>query len=192
MASNGVNGDASADLLKEILGELKSLKQENVKLASSVDEINGRVNILAGVKQVKAQGGISSPSLKPMPKAASETPSLSVDGVKEVSEQYQAVPSSPEPAAPRRASLTSKIILTSYPNQAGVDPCPMNWGDKDPAKRGPVVVSRHPSTIRRRNGNADARHVVACSELTGRSDWSSWRLLLHLSCPCGGKQEPGH
>jgi GTP cyclohydrolase II len=27
----------------------------------------------------------------------------------------------------------------------------MNWGEEDPAKRGPVVVSRQPSTIRRRN-----------------------------------------
>lgn len=154
MATNGV-AETSTDLLKEILGELKSLKQENANLASSVDEINGRVNILAGVKQVRAQGGISSPSLKPMPQSQSQAqPDMlpkAAESVKEVSEQYQTIPSSPEPA-PRRASLTSKIILTSYPNQAGVDPCPMNWGDKDPAKRGPVVVSRHPSTIRRRNG----------------------------------------
>jgi hypothetical protein len=52
---------------------------------------------------------------------------------------------------PRKGSTTSKIILTSYPGQAGVDPLPMVWGDSDPLKRGPVVASRNASTIRRRN-----------------------------------------
>ncbi|KAH0139669.1 hypothetical protein KCU67_g15095, partial [Aureobasidium melanogenum] len=64
-------------------------------------------------------------------------------------------PSSPDLSAMsgsgRRSSVTSKIILTSYPGQAGVDPLPMDWGNKDPSLRGPVVVSRNPSSIRRRN-----------------------------------------
>lgn len=159
MAANGVDAAGTAGLLQEILHELKSLKQENALLSSSVEEINGRVNILAGIKQVKAVGGVVSPTLKPTPAAKTEDvlkPATPTESVKEVSEQYQSIPGSPEPgalnAAPRRASTTSKIILTSYPNQAGVDPCPMEWGSKDPAARGPVVVSRHPGTFRRRNG----------------------------------------
>jgi hypothetical protein len=32
-----------------------------------------------------------------------------------------------------------------------VDPIPLNWGAADPQTRGPVVVSRHKSTIGRRN-----------------------------------------
>lgn len=158
MAAKGVDGESTTTILTEILSELRALKQENVHLASSIDEINGRVNILAGVKQVKAAGGISSPTLKPAPHSRSDAPATTLpkpaESVKEVVEEYQPVSGSPEPAAPRRPSTTHKIILTSYPNQAGVDPCPMNWGHKDPAKRGPVVVSRHPSTIRKRNGNA--------------------------------------
>ncbi|KAF2095180.1 GTP cyclohydrolase II [Rhizodiscina lignyota] len=158
MATNGVNGESTTGLLTEILSELKALKQENVHLASTIDEINGRVNILAGIKQVKAVGGISSPVLKPSPqiRPGSETPPTlpkPAESIKEVSDEYQPVPGSPtsEMPAPRRPSTTHKIILTSYPNQSGVDPCPMQWGHKEPAKRGPVVVSRHPSTIRRRN-----------------------------------------
>ena len=53
---------------------------------------------------------------------------------------------------PSRSSLTSRIILTTYPGQAGISPLPMNWGHSDPLQRGPVVVSRAQSTIRRRNG----------------------------------------
>ena len=49
-------------------------------------------------------------------------------------------------------SLTSRIILTTYPGQSGIDPLPMKWGAADPTERGPVAVSRHTSTVRRRNG----------------------------------------
>ena len=48
-------------------------------------------------------------------------------------------------------SSNSKIILTSYPGQSGTDPIPFHWGLADPMLRGPVVVSRNPGTIRRRN-----------------------------------------
>lgn len=50
-----------------------------------------------------------------------------------------------------RTGFTSRIVLTTYPKQIGIDPLPMNWGNPDPLQRGPVVVSRAASTIRRRN-----------------------------------------
>jgi GTP cyclohydrolase I-like protein len=46
----------------------------------------------------------------------------------------------------------AKIVLGTYPNQAGVHPAPMDWGNPDPELRGPVVVSRQKSTVGRRNG----------------------------------------
>ena len=59
------------------------------------------------------------------------------------------VPQSPRSAVP---GSTSRIILTTYPGQAGIDPIAMNWGNESPTERGPVVVSRSQSTLRRRNG----------------------------------------
>jgi len=62
--------------------------------------------------------------------------------------------STPPSFLPRRGSggsSNSKIILTSYPGQSGTDPIPFHWGLADPMLRGPVVVSRNPGTIRRRN-----------------------------------------
>ena len=53
------------------------------------------------------------------------------------------------------AAATSRIILTTYPGQSGIDPLIMNWGQIDALQRGPVVVSRGQSTIRRRNGKRD-------------------------------------
>lgn len=55
-------------------------------------------------------------------------------------------------AAGAKKSPVSKIILSTYPGQAGVVPIPLNWGEQDPAKRGPVIVSRRRNTLKRRNG----------------------------------------
>jgi hypothetical protein len=137
-------------VLKEILEGLKALRAENSVLAASVDKINGRVNMLAGIKQIKDEAASEAANGTLSSDKATEAESGKT--VEAVSEQYEQPPSSAE-AQPRRTSVSkfSKIILTSYPGQAGVDPLPMEWGAKDPAVRGPVVVSRHPNTIRKRN-----------------------------------------
>jgi len=48
------NGDLTG-LLGEILESVKQLRAENSELASAIDQINGRVNILASVKEVKTR-----------------------------------------------------------------------------------------------------------------------------------------
>jgi hypothetical protein len=45
-------------------------------------------------------------------------------------------------------------LCRTYPGQSGINPLPMDWGNKDPQERGPVVVSRGATTIRRRNGKS--------------------------------------
>ncbi|GAO50567.1 hypothetical protein SAICODRAFT_89833 [Saitoella complicata NRRL Y-17804] len=44
-----------------------------------------------------------------------------------------------------------RVVLTTYPGQSGVDPVPLKWGAEDPRARGPIIVARQPSTIRKRN-----------------------------------------
>ncbi|KAJ8606667.1 hypothetical protein MRB53_040803 [Persea americana] len=149
-ATNGTSENTS-QALHDILTALQSLKQDQQALAAAVDAINGRVNTLAGVKQVKdgfAYDAVRSPQLPPRDHPTREN----------VSSESAIEPKEIEPAFPllpaaRRESTSkvSKIILTSYPGQAGVDPLPMEWGAKDTQKRGPVVVSRNASTFRRRN-----------------------------------------
>jgi GTP cyclohydrolase N terminal len=53
---------------------------------------------------------------------------------------------------------TKKIVLQTYPKQAGVNPVPMDWGNSDAQSRGPVVVSHSASTVKRRNGE-DCRRL---------------------------------
>ncbi|KAI9661659.1 MAG: putative GTP cyclohydrolase [Bathelium mastoideum] len=164
-ASQGVDLAAT---LQEILSNIKSLQQEHSQLASAVDAINGRVNTLAEIKEVHDEAAKGTPALKPQPSSHGHGQHLS-DGESRASpfvlHGQDGTHASPPPATPaspalssspnidgsRRSSYSSKIILTSYPGQSGVDPLPMNWGNKDPNLRGPVVVSRNHSTIRKRN-----------------------------------------
>ncbi|CZT21609.1 probable bifunctional GTP cyclohydrolase II/3, 4-dihydroxy-2butanone-4-phosphate synthase [Ramularia collo-cygni] len=128
-----------------------SLRQNDAVLGTTVEAINGRVNALAGVKL--AQDGTAHDASLPSPKLPPNAHHQR-DGIPSIDETANESSENTESATPparRPSATTSKIILTSYPGQAGVDPLPMEWGAKDPRKRGPVVVSRNPSTIRRRN-----------------------------------------
>ncbi|CAL3965684.1 unnamed protein product [Diplocarpon coronariae] len=147
--------DPSA-LLREVLESVKALQHNQTLLASNVDAIAGRVNVLAGMKQVRDVAESSS-----TPASAKPTPQEPVDEDSHPDDDH--VPQSPSlPAAQleaasldlshaRKPSATSRIILTTYPSQSGINPLPMSWGHKDPQERGPVVVSRNHNTIRRRN-----------------------------------------
>ncbi|RUS19662.1 GTP cyclohydrolase N terminal-domain-containing protein [Endogone sp. FLAS-F59071] len=44
-----------------------------------------------------------------------------------------------------------RVILTTYPGQVGIKPVALNWGSSDPHVRGPIIASRHPSSIKIRN-----------------------------------------
>lgn len=129
-------------LLAQILAAVSQIQNDNKALAASVDAINGRVNALADVKKLKdavrADTTIQSSAPVSMSTEAPTTPTTEVKD---------------EDAASKRPA-TSRIILTTYPGQSGIDPIIMNWGHKDPMQRGPVVVSRAGSTVRRRNGRS--------------------------------------
>jgi hypothetical protein len=134
----------TTELLQKLLAAVSAIQHDQKALAAAVDAINGRVNALADVKQVKDA-------------ARPKTPV----GTKVVVPPQS--PSTEEQAPPSEVTLsgstvhkkptTSRIILTTYPGQSGIDPIIMNWGVKDPARRGPIVVGRGPQTVRRRNGS---------------------------------------
>jgi hypothetical protein len=155
------SSDSSA-LLAQILATLKNVQDEQKTLASSVDAINGRVNALADVKELKEAARPKTPAQKP----AQQTPSSP-------SKDEKSPPS--EVSVPKKPTgTTSRIILTTYPGQSGIDPIIMNWGEKDPAQRGPVVVGRGSSTVRRRNGTVISQSGdYSVTRLTTRvTEWS--------------------
>jgi hypothetical protein len=109
-----------AAILKEVLDAVKTLQVNQVQLSSAVDAISGRVNVLAGMKEVR-DIAIDSPSPHPVKKIDS------IQNVNDDSHSDDIVPpspslpasafsSSPGTSSPlshaRKQSVTSRIILT--------------------------------------------------------------------------------
>ena len=149
---------ASSDsaVLGEILSTLKKMRSDHDQLAAAVEKIGSRVDLNASLNSLGVSSQSSAPP--PAPAAASGIDSKVENDQAALSQlpprSEAGTPSVALPAAnrDRKPSVTSRIILTTYPGQSGIDPLPMDWGNKDPLARGPVVVTRHANTIRRRNG----------------------------------------
>ncbi|KAI4110873.1 MAG: hypothetical protein LQ345_006915 [Seirophora villosa] len=153
------------DLLQQILSTLQTVQNDCKQLSTAVREIRTRLDAVtvAGVfhpSAVESDHNIrslqraiekhkegstrGSPTIPP----ATSPSLLSLDAPRISGSDVKL-------ASPQRGSaseVSSRIILTTYPGQSGIDPVAMSWGHPDPAKRGPVVVARSQSTIRRRNG----------------------------------------
>ena len=108
-------------LMKDVLEALKVLTTNQTQLAANVDAINGRVNILAGIKQVESSATASSSSQKGPSNATAhtdskddhddigvpESPSVAATEV-----DHSNIPSTPSLPNPRNTPATSRIILT--------------------------------------------------------------------------------
>lgn len=143
------NVDANGAILTEILASIRSLQKDHAQLASTVDAVSSRVNALSGTATIPDKLSVALKDAQP-----GTTASIS-NGISTSSTERRPSTDGPRPdERARRVSVSgagSKITLTSYPGQSGVDPIPLLWGHPDPAQRGPIVVSRAASTIRRRN-----------------------------------------
>lgn len=142
------------DLLLQILNTLQSVQNGYNQLSQAVQNIQGRLEGIVGqgpsptrISQY-VHNGETVESLhekrQEEERSAAETP-----------QELQAPTINWNIVSPQQnasSGLSSRIVLTTYPGQSGIDPILMNWGHSDPVKRGPVVVSRSQNTIRRRNG----------------------------------------
>ncbi|KAK3181106.1 hypothetical protein K4F52_007647 [Lecanicillium sp. MT-2017a] len=124
MAENFITGSAAKSL--------DEIRRAQSALASAVNSLAEST----GSKGEPADGHITLPDPKEDTEIREDNGTLNI---------HSSSPSS------QRAGYTSRIVLTTYPKQIGIDPISLNWGQLDPVDRGPVVVSRSPSTIRRRN-----------------------------------------
>jgi hypothetical protein len=195
-----------ASILSGIQESVAALRQENAQLSAEVRSLSSKVDPTAsqngsGMSCLAVYHVVSSAQLNlvsgssPVPPlhSHSSSPGSAKASVKPVAGDGAVRPVPALDPHSRRGStgFTSKIILTSYPGQPGVEPLPMDWGNADPQKRGPVVVSRHKSTIGSRNG----MFSLKWSRLIDQSDveisyWSTWRFLFHLSRSGNRQQEP--
>ena len=148
MAASQPTGVLSS-ALAEILSTLQTMKAEQAQTAANVEALQSRFDVANSVNQLRNAGsrtGIKdSPSLDPVQLAKS------ANGAASPPQEPTLLAKTPPSPTARKPSVTSRIILTTYPGQSGINPLPLEWGLPNPLERGPIVVSRHHNTIRRRN-----------------------------------------
>jgi hypothetical protein len=151
-------------MLKDIQSILQLVQAETRHLAAAITKLDEKVTLLAEPKSIPdrtdnlqrtlsgAYSLTSSTDKLYSPVIHSELP-LSLGLIQGVDASgYSRTKNQSTSRGNTGLSSKSRIILTTYPGQAGIRPLAMNWGHADPLQRGPVVVSRNQSTIRRRNG----------------------------------------
>ncbi|KEF61825.1 GTP cyclohydrolase II [Exophiala aquamarina CBS 119918] len=151
MASTQMPPDNNSigETLAGILATLKSMRSDHTQLAANVEALQSRLDVANSVNQLRRGGSSSgvrdSPSLDATQLAKSE------NGMESPAHESALLAKASSSPTARKSSTTSRIILTTYPGQSGIDPIPLEWGLEDYKQRGPIVVSRHHNTIRRRN-----------------------------------------
>ncbi|KAI1491123.1 GTP cyclohydrolase N terminal-domain-containing protein [Biscogniauxia mediterranea] len=135
MASSGSGQDNGVGMA-EVLEALKVIQENQGKLAAEVEAISQRLDTVAPTTQDE----------KALPQSVG---TASASSATATGEESTAATTTAAVQA-QESGFTSRIILTTYPKQIGIKPLPLNWGAPGP-ERGPVVVSRSSSTIRKRN-----------------------------------------
>ncbi|KAI0119240.1 GTP cyclohydrolase N terminal-domain-containing protein [Daldinia grandis] len=133
--------------MADVLEALKSIQENQTKLASEVESVSLRLDTLAPSGQVLSPG-INRVST---PLAVAPTSPIRTTLAAGEADPGNTSPTTKEAVQAQKSGFTSRIILTTYPKQIGINPLPLQWGAPDAASRGPVVVSRSSSTIRKRN-----------------------------------------
>ncbi|KAI1437252.1 GTP cyclohydrolase N terminal-domain-containing protein [Xylaria sp. CBS 124048] len=151
-SGTGDLGSGTADILRA----LKAIEESQSKLAAEVESVSQRLDTLAPSAHSPHLNGVSHhehtlPGESVLPQAAIVTPSDSSSAKVEA----------------EKAGFSSRIILTTYPKQLGINPIPLNWG-APVDERGPVVVSRSSSTIRKRNAHGGSYSIYFALALASK------------------------
>ncbi|KAH9435437.1 putative GTP cyclohydrolase [Pyricularia oryzae] len=143
MATSSGN-TASGATNDQIMAALKQMQEEQTRLLSMLSQ-GERQGLLSSTGTAGSGLDSSESDLTASPGLTGTSSAVPAD---EAAERDSTSPST----SGTKSNFTSRIVLTTYPKQIGINPLPMKWGAPDAVQRGPVVVQRGPSTIRRRNG----------------------------------------
>lgn len=152
--------DGHLAVLEQIQNTLNSIQQDYRSLSAAVEALEGKVSLSTTIQKVNEATDRDKPTddlhLVPTNKLhqdfpQSNTPVPSSPSISAVDGHRDDAPERKRSLIARASNAPSRIILTTYPGQSGIDPITMNWGHANPKERGPVVVSRSPNTVRRRN-----------------------------------------
>ncbi|KAH7318792.1 GTP cyclohydrolase N terminal-domain-containing protein [Stachybotrys elegans] len=161
----------SSDQTSDTLSALRAIQESQAQLAAAIEALTLKISPSTTLQSSNALGDALASAAGENLASSSSPAALVQSSVQAGQDQEDAALHSPSASSPgQRSGFTSRIILTTYPKQIGINPLPMDWGNQDAVKRGPIVVGRAPSTIRRRNGHGGSYSIyyalaVASKEL---------------------------
>ncbi|KAF5365463.1 hypothetical protein D9758_010823 [Tetrapyrgos nigripes] len=127
-------------ILTQILSQIQALQVSQQTLAAKVDALagGGPTTTASSTSAIAIPQTTSSDSIDvPIATSLSTSPpagtTLATDKERE------------------KALYPGRVLLTTYPDQHGIQPYVLHWFAKDPLVRGPVICSRLPSSIKFRN-----------------------------------------
>jgi len=135
-------------LLAQILARLDALQVSQQTMQAKIDGMTNPSS--PPLAPVSIPGRLDSPSaqvvaLSPSSPVA-KSPSSSLPTV-----SYETKGISANDKEREKLLYPGRVLLTTYPDQHGINPHPLQWGAADPSVRGPVIPSRLASTIKHRN-----------------------------------------
>lgn len=80
-----------------------------------------------------------------------EAPTIPINDIKPGVLVQPQEPASNDVVSTEESMYPDRVILTTYQGQSGIKPIPLQWGAPTAKERGPVLSSRHPDSIKRRN-----------------------------------------
>ncbi|KAK6444112.1 hypothetical protein FP744_10000360 [Trichoderma asperellum] len=120
-----------------VLDTLRDIQQTQQQLLSSLESLSGKIGSSA-ISTEALSGASLLPGDSKDSKQKDAEASEDLTPIHSSFENGTAQPSSAlSPAS--RSGFTSRIVLTTYPKQLGIDPIPLDWGNSDPLQRGPLL-----------------------------------------------------
>ncbi|EPS97554.1 hypothetical protein FOMPIDRAFT_1031947 [Fomitopsis schrenkii] len=141
--------------LTQILGQLEALQVSQQALQAKLDALtiapvspvsprSSGISVPQSPVREESLSGVA-PTVVPQPGSVTGSQSSSaqeatVDKAKPISDKER-----------EKLLYPGRVLLTTYPDQHGIKPYPIQWGATDPSVRGPVICSRLPSSLKQRN-----------------------------------------
>lgn len=120
-------------VLTQILAQLETLQVGQQTLQAKLDALSGSSDEPKGIPIARAAVE-AEPSSLPLSSSISQTSVPTIGSTEREKSLYP-----------------GRVLLTTYPSQTGINPFGIKWGADTATARGPVICSRLPSSIKRRN-----------------------------------------
>ena len=109
--------------LRDIQSTLQSIQSDFRQLSSTVEAVDGKVNVAASINEIKRAQGANESTTEAYANTEAVPPRASLSLSDSLDDAHTAAAERISPLPVRNVSTPSRIILTTYPGQSGIGRC---------------------------------------------------------------------